>query len=500
MKLCFDTEVRDLTLLEYMSLNKFTDMVLLTRNKKIDVHSAILTHFCPSFAELIKNHFVNFEDIIVSVPEVTGEEMAKALEDVYLDKNCDHLSSLLGLGNNAVDDNSLKTEPKLEEGLERFLAGLPVKVVLKSEPEQVEECDNDELGSEHSSIGLSFNIDQASNDLKVNPEKEVISDSDTNNYSASPIQPNLKQSLSLKLKVSPKKGKLTFNCSQCDLSFTTRALLTKHNHQIHWESYGYSSLPTNIVVCTGSKGACLEVFLSQDQLADHKKTFHLEKSRLKAKSHKYQCEECGKKISSPECLRLHVDAIHRGIKHPCPHCPYSTGWPKNLHEHIMFYHTHVNDESILKYQCSICGKKFKRQNSLAEHELTHNPKTFKCSHCNRGFSHDRYLERHVVSVHGDRKFPCEICGKKFTTQEYVKTHYNSVHLEHSERRHKCDICGQGFNKKMAFRSHMNKHQGLKPFLCPASECDKCFSDDTAWSHHKRNCPYIRFNKENPPVN
>jgi len=285
----------------------------------------------------------------------------------------------------------------------------------------------------------------------------------------------------------------------CKNIFSSKALLTKHSHQIHWETYGYSSLPNKLVICTGSKGTCLEVFQSQELLVEHRRAVHKENSKLKAKSQKYQCEECGKKISSPECLRLHVDAIHRGIKHPCPHCPYSTGWPKNLDEHIMFYHTHVNDESILKYQCSICGKKFKRQNSLAEHELTHNPKTFKCSHCNRGFSHDRYLERHILSVHGDKKFPCEICGKKFTTQEYVKTHYNSVHLEHSERRHKCNICGQGFNKKMAFRSHMNKHQGLKPFHCPAPECDKCFSDDTAWSHHKRNCSFIKFSKDNPTI-
>eukprot|EP00092_Neocalanus_flemingeri_P035690 GFUD01038857.1.p1 GENE.GFUD01038857.1~~GFUD01038857.1.p1 ORF type:complete len:499 (-),score=74.87 GFUD01038857.1:57-1553(-) len=498
MKLSLDTELRDVKLWEYLTENKFTDMILITGDRNINVHSAILTHFCPQVRGLIKNHFLNFEDVSISVPDSSGEETMAALEDVYFGKNCDKLTSVLGMGH-ILNNNDLKSEPKLEEGLERFLAGLPVKVVLKSEPDPADESEEDDVPE------IDNNANDKGDDAFQNGEqKTYTSDIKCQNVSYIGHNLNYVQSLpnssnSLKFKIVTNREKPAFKCDKCVNTFSSKALLTKHSHQVHWEAYGYSSLPNNIVVCTGNKGTCLEVFLNQELLADHRRIVHVENARLKTKSQKYQCEECGKKISSPECLRLHVDAIHRGIKHPCPHCPYSTGWPKNLDEHIMFYHTHVNDESILKYQCSICGKKFKRQNSLAEHELTHNPKTFKCFHCNRGFSHDRYLERHILSVHGDKKFPCEICGKKFTTQEYVKTHYNSVHLEHSERRHKCDICGQGFNKKMAFRSHMNKHQGLKPFLCPAPECNKCFSDDTAWSHHKRNCSHIKFNKENPPV-
>jgi len=500
MKLSFDTARRDKILWEFMSENKFTDMVLLTKNEKIKVHSAVLTHFCPLFVGLIKNHFMNFEDVIISVPDAYGEEVTKALEDIYVGKNCDNLSRLLGIGNINNLNNIWKTEPKLEEGLERFLAALPVKVVLKSEPEPEDESEPEEVpDNDNYSIYDANQNGYTNNDNLVSPsDNEDLGDTlNGHKLNFKQALPHSKTSLKFKFSSNRDKPKPVFKCDQCENTFSTKILLTKHSHQVHWETYGYAALPINLVVC--NKGTCLEVCLSKELLKEHRRKVHNDNVKVKAGNKKFQCEECGKKISSPECLRLHVDAIHRGIRHQCPHCPYNTGWPKNLDEHVMFYHTHVNDESILKYQCSICGKKFKRQNSLAEHELTHNPKTFKCSHCNRGFSHDRYLERHIISVHGDRKYPCEICGKKFTTQEYVKVHYNSVHLEHSERRHKCDICGQGFNKKMAFRSHMNKHQGLKPFLCPAPECDKCFSDDTAWSHHKRNCTFIKFIKDNPPL-
>lgn len=483
----------NMALWEYFIENKFTDMVLITRDQKINAHSAILTHFCPFLSGLIKNHFLNYEDVILSIPDTYGTEMSESLYALYSGENCERFSILLGSEQSSTN-NYFETETNLEKGFDKFLEGVPVKVLLKNESDIEDDLD----GSSYGTSDVNYQLQDGSVGIGVQEQVNYIGhDLDY----TSPLPENndlLNSNSSLKPKISTSRVKVDFECDQCANIFSSKALLTKHSHQVHWRNYGYSTFPDKLVICSANKETCLEAFLSKELLDKHRKTVHVEGQKGKSSNQKYQCEECGKHISSPECLRLHVDAIHRGIKHPCPHCNYSTGWPKNLDEHIMFYHTHANDESILKYQCSICGKKFKRQNSLAEHELTHNPKTLKCSHCKRGFSHDRYLERHISSVHGDKKFPCETCGKKFTTQEYVKTHFNSVHLDHSERRHKCEICGQGFNKKMAFKSHMNKHQGLKPFICPAPECDKCFSDDTAWSHHKRNCSFMRLTKANHP--
>ena len=98
-------------------------------------------------------------------------------------------------------------------------------------------------------------------------------------------------------------------------------------------------------------------------------------------------------------------------------------------EHIVLYHT----DKPFKYQCSICGKNFKRKATMDEHELTHNAKEFGCAQCGRKFSLERYLTRHMDSVHGESNRSCNECGKSFTTNAYLKDHMIRVHVPHLGR-------------------------------------------------------------------
>ena len=53
--------------------------------------------------------------------------------------------------------------------------------------------------------------------------------------------------------------------------------------------------------------------------------------------------------------------------------------------------------SIRRFKCSHCDKKFNRKNSLNRHELTHLMKTFICEHynCGRAFALKEYLDAHL---------------------------------------------------------------------------------------------------------
>ena len=131
------------------------------------------------------------------------------------------------------------------------------------------------------------------------------------------------------------------------------------------------------------------------------------------------------------------------------------------------------------------------KNHLKEHEHSHNPKDFKCEHCNQAFFSLYYVKRHMKNVHSEKSIPCDKCAKMFKTRASLKGHYNAIHLSDSERKYRCDTCGQGFSKVVNFRDHQNKHLGLKPHECPARDCDKKYADSTSLYHHKQSCHLIK---------
>ena len=200
---------------------------------------------------------------------------------------------------------------------------------------------------------------------------------------------------------------------------------------------------------------------------------------------RFECPECGLKFTTSHYMRSHVDAIHKGVEFSCSQCNYKTPYKHNLLKHVRLKHT-----ELPKYCCTICGKEYTAKRRLKEHELTHGERNIQCPKCDSKFYSKLYLDKHCKSVHGEENFSCEVCGKKFTTEERMRDHFNAIHLDPKERKHLCKICDKGFHKISIFRNHMNKHLGLKPYKCPADECDKRFSDDTSYHHHKRSCSLL----------
>jgi hypothetical protein len=247
-----------MALWEFFTENKFTDMVLITRDQKFNAHSAILTHFCPFLSGLIKNHFLNFEDVILSIPDTFGAEMSESLYSMYSGENCERFSILLGSEQSSTNID-LELETELEKGLDKFLEGFPVKVVLKNESDKEDDLDvfidDPDLnnGSSYQLSDVNYQLHDGSFDTGVQEEVNYIGH-DLHYISPLPGNNDLFSSdPSLKSKISTSRVKVNFKCDQCANIFPSKALLIKHSHQVHWRNYGYSTFPDNLVICSANK-------------------------------------------------------------------------------------------------------------------------------------------------------------------------------------------------------------------------------------------------------
>lgn len=107
--------------------------------------------------------------------------------------------------------------------------------------------------------------------------------------------------------------------------------------------------------------------------------------------------------------------------------------------------------SILKYECPICLKRFKNRLSLPYHMMTHERgDPVNCNYCNRKFVSKMKLKRHLrvkhdivdpslgedeneepkppVSRFGKFKFACPTCNRKFKSKFTLKLHMKHHHL------------------------------------------------------------------------
>ena len=73
-------------------------------------------------------------------------------------------------------------------------------------------------------------------------------------------------------------------------------------------------------------------FSQSSSLNTHKRTVH--------EGHKdYNCESCGKSVTSSQSLRNHIRTVHEGHKdHKCEHCEKSFGYSHHLKKHIRTRH------------------------------------------------------------------------------------------------------------------------------------------------------------------
>ncbi|RVE41012.1 hypothetical protein evm_014338 [Chilo suppressalis] len=139
------------------------------------------------------------------------------------------------------------------------------------------------------------------------------------------------------------------------------------------------------------------------------------------------------------------------------------------------------DLKEIRYNCSICDKRFTTNNSLSLHAKIHTgEKPYKCNICDKRFTVSQNLSRHQRVHTGEKPYKCNICDKRFTQSCHLFTHQR---FHTGEKPYKCNICDKRFTVSQQLSMHQRIHTGEKPYKCNA--CDKRFTASSDLSKHKR---------------
>nr|XP_022339023.1 zinc finger protein 341-like isoform X2 [Crassostrea virginica] len=223
---------------------------------------------------------------------------------------------------------------------------------------------------------------------------------------------------------------------------------------------------------------CSKTFVSLYELGLHQYTHSLYPHQgPKTGPRHFQCTRCQNKYSSPEALEHHINTSSHD--HPCPHCNKSFTCERYLRRHL------PSHGSEGQFQCPTCHKKFKAEHYLKMHALIHTGETpFSCEICETAFNRKDKLKRHMLIHESSKRYKCPFkavtgCTKEFSRTDKLKSHI----VTHSGvRPYKCGECGRCFSRKPHLIEHERGHRADYKFKCEV--CHKGFFRPKLFKEHK----------------
>jgi len=168
------------------------------------------------------------------------------------------------------------------------------------------------------------------------------------------------------------------------------------------------------------------------------------------------CEECGK-VMRKNKLKSHISVVHRCIKSfPCDHCEKMFSSNSNVQKHVSSVHEKV------RFPCPYCKKEYV---NLQDHIKTiHEAAQTECGQCGKVLSNLKSLQNHIKKVHSkeetQKKFDCGICGMQFVYQTSKSKHEKTVH---SNIKEKCPLCDKSIKdvNNHLYKVHNTKYKDAK---------------------------------------
>ena len=127
-------------------------------------------------------------------------------------------------------------------------------------------------------------------------------------------------------------------------------------------------------------------------------------------------------LSKP-CKPNKVSRTIEGSKYSCNVCDKQYSDQSNLGKHIRSVHKGV------KYACNQCNQQFTQQNNLTTHiKSKHEGVKYACNQCNYQAGYISHLTTHIQSKHEGVTYNCNQCNYQATQQGHLTIHTKRKHL------------------------------------------------------------------------
>lgn len=297
------------------------------------------------------------------------------------------------------------------------------------------------------------------------------------------------------------------SCHTCHKIFLTQKKLKNHIYYTHPQ-------PKEQVTCT----VCSKIYKSHYNLKIHMKQVHPEgqsvpcpycdkifKVDMLLQRHikwthpddgmVYKCQQCFKVLPSITCYKKHIENTHNAsARATCELCNRIFKTKKSLDRHLKNVHNGkvVKPYVPSQFICMYCGRSFENNTTLFWHTQKHqqegvsacdsdNSNTH-CEICDKTYSDNASLQRHLASVHSLETATCHICMKEFKSAINLQSHMRITHAP-PEAIQTCDICKKTFKCALHLRMHVNAVHTEGEFNC--DECNKIFTSLKYLSKHKK---------------
>lgn len=199
----------------------------------------------------------------------------------------------------------------------------------------------------------------------------------------------------------------TFQCPKCPRAFATSWQAQSHIKTNHGQKSLYK--------CS----QCSKNYKTPQALAGHVKSSHKRKQGLPASKSKALCDKCGEKLMKNHTCQ---SADYQLKLTKCTICQKEMA-NKALKAHLQYH----RKKQVSQYLCQFCNKNFTTETSLKRHILIHeNAKPFSCNLCEKSFRQKSSLVAHQ-RIHNGIRFNCQQCKKQFITKSLLTKHVKTVH-------------------------------------------------------------------------
>eukprot|EP00092_Neocalanus_flemingeri_P015619 GFUD01016907.1.p1 GENE.GFUD01016907.1~~GFUD01016907.1.p1 ORF type:complete len:876 (+),score=244.14 GFUD01016907.1:57-2684(+) len=173
-------------------------------------------------------------------------------------------------------------------------------------------------------------------------------------------------------------------------------------------------------------------FVYNDSLKNESPTLvNIVKNCLNEEDKSLPCFICGKSFSQKSLLSKHIKSHKANEGHECPKCSKRFVASRDLKKHVDIVHFNKGEE--YKKECPICHARVQQLKThirfIHRNEGKNTEYNGVCPHCDKTFSNDYKVKRHIETVHeGVKHWQCTICPKKFYEKKDLGRHIRGVHM------------------------------------------------------------------------